>query len=1466
MIVCRMGQWPVPKAANDVAMHNGEARTGHWPILRAETCEMGGRHCWCAIGCALSLFTCQHLDAQEEDEEEPHLPGLIASYYQLAEPVVNRIEPVVARHGSELPDERLLPGKTYTVTWRGLLLVPDDGEYQLHVHGQGNVEILLKGEPILRQGDVEGWLSTKPQRLTFGPVPIEISYRATKPSAQFALFWSSDRFEREPVQARALAHDRLKKIASDFDHGRVLSRALRCEACHTPQGEKSTDPIPAPALDGLTGNLHREWLVRWLRDDGSYDLFANKHAIERRMPFLNIPEDQAELLADWLLSGEQRDLKPEAPAKERKGKPRTTAELHEAGQTLLRTKGCLACHALGENRSGGLFGGGDLNYIAGKRPREFFAAWLQQPELLNRDHRMPVFDLSAEEREALPVYLSAQGKAPQGDARGERKKDHAKARELARKYRCDQCHRLPDAAELVRLPAARSISALNAKSDWRKSCAIEEYKAPRSQPSFFWGKGGQALQTYFSQRSPRAAKEVAKPDGAQLILENNCLACHAREPQLIGILPQKLSDKLVRLAEEFPDLASQLPAMTPPSLNSVGDKLTDTALASAITRAGPPHRPYLHVQMPRFRLSKEQTTTLAGHFIDLDRIPDYERKAVPAPTPAQQAARTLAGKRLVGTDGFSCTACHQVGSVQPVKAPPNARGPTLSMMQDRLRKTWFDRWVRNPARIVPRMEMPSVQTPVRGVLQDNLPEQLAAVWQTLNTPGFEPPLPEPVRTLRFYSSEDNRNKQPLVITDLIEHDGKTFERAALIGLPNRHNLLFDFATNRLLSWSQGDLARQRTKGKNWYWEPAGSVLLDTGLKQSELALEIDGEMHEAVADGQWLAEPTVTLLQSDSASFAYELLFRKVQADAPESKPVSIFVKQFIEPIPGTSRLQRRYDFTGLPAKSKLHLRLLAKETIDGAFHEQTQRGNRLIVPFEISGQLSVEAGTNVNLTWQKPGTVMISPETLGADEKLAIVVTYSSSLPPDEYHVPRPPAIPFTQPPVTIAPGLVGERVSLPTDVMPTALAWRPNGDLVLASLKGQVLAFPAHSLKATQPEGELLADGLAAPYGIQAGADFVDVVAKYGLLRITRNQGGDRERQLIASGWGYTGDYHDWAVGLPRDAAGNYYIALPCYQDNRVDAAKRLRGSVLKLSPRKPTIHKPDLFDIEVLTHGHRFPMGMALNARDELFVTDNQGNYNPFNELNFVEKGKHFGFVNKGEKPPAEHTSPNIAIPHPWTRSVNGICFLKSPKEAMKSAFGPLEGHLVGCEYDTRRLVRMSLQKVGDDYQGCCYPLTIPSPPEESPLGPVCCEVSPAGELFIGSIRDSGWGAGNNIGEVIRVKVDPAKFGQGLAEMRATATGFELDFFSPVEKELAEQLENYSLSSYCRESTPAYGGNDIDRRTDKVAKVALSPDRKRVTLTLDTLRAGHVYELRLKSLAPAGELFFPAEAHYTLRQLVK
>jgi hypothetical protein len=107
-------------------------------------------------------------------------------------------------------------------------------------------------------------------------------------------------------------------------------------------------------------------------------------------------------------------------------------------------------------------------------------------------------------------------------------------------------------------------------------------------------------------------------------------------------------------------------------------------------------------------------------------------------------------------------------------------------------------------------------------------------------------------------------------------------------------------------------------------------------------------------------------------------------------------------------------------------------------------------------------------------------------------------------------------------------------------------------------------------------------------------------------------------------------------------------------------------------------------------------------------------------------------------------------------------------------------------------------------------------------------------------------------------------GIAEARAHAHGFTIDFTTPVDAEQAAQLKNYSVLSYRRIVTPAYGGTDVDTQTAHVERVELSSDGRRATLHLDKMRAGFVYEFRLANLAPGQKEFFPAEAYYTLHKV--
>ena len=92
----------------------------------------------------------------------------------------------------------------------------------------------------------------------------------------------------------------------------------------------------------------------------------------------------------------------------------------------------------------------------------------------------------------------------------------------------------------------------------------------------------------------------------------------------------------------------------------------------------------------------------------------------------------------------------------------------------------------------------------------------------------------------------------------------------------------------------------------------------------------------------------------------------------------------------------------------------------------------------------------------------------------------------------------------------------------------------------------------------------------------------------------------------------------------------------------------------------------------------------------------------------------------------------------------------------------------------------------------------------------------------------------------------------------------FTGAVQKSAAAKRANYVVEAYRRESTPQYGGDDLDRTTVHVRAVEPSADGWEVRLRCDTLRAGFVYEFHLEHLAPEGTVFFPDEAHYTLKRI--
>ncbi|REK09942.1 MAG: hypothetical protein DWQ37_17735 [Planctomycetota bacterium] len=1402
-------------------------------------------------------------DDLDDEDEDPYRPSLIARFRDASGGEAVRLQETLAQDwGSRAPDRRLRPGP-FTAEFEGRLWTQAPGEYRLHVYAAGDVQLEFGGKLLLDEhADTPQWLSADPIDLPYGYHPLRIRFQRDQQPAQLKLYWEGPRFGLEPVAGRWLFHDREKTPPDDFERGETLVRALRCAACHALPGEP--EALPAPALTALEGNVSRPWLVDWLSNTDQ--AAGSAGSWQRRMPHFAFDKEQAEDVADALLSASDqrahRSAKDTSPGKPGKKPKREASKSSKdepapsvaAGATLLRSLGCLACHRVGELGEGGPFGGGDLSRVAEKRPADFFARWLKEPASLNRDHRMPLFPLDASERESLSLYLQTLGEAP---SPVELSADEVPttAAKLIQQARCAACHALPKPLAGEESHAAFKLK-LDALSQDDGTC-LGEPDARSLRPGYRLSAQDRRAIRIFLQD---IADEVpAPPAGERLLAEHNCLACHARGAS------EGLGEHLPLVAEVEPELRDVLPALSPPALFGVGDKLQDKALAEALEAPQPPRRPWLHVRMPKFHFSPEETDALVDYFVAADRIPPRTGDALADVDPLpSEVALDAAGARLVTAEGFGCTSCHAIGKWTPEKVALGAHGSALSEIGKRVRREWFDRWVRNPSRIVPRMEMPAVEQSIRGVLDERRDAQLAAVWRALNRPGFTPPTPNALRVVRRANLPEI-DQPAAVLTDVIEVGNRPFIKPLVIGLDNRHNVLFDLATGRLAAWWIGDVARQRTRGKSWFWEGGLPQLLpvfrESESASSDLALVEQDEAVAASRQGQYVTEFDMLEHVDGGVRFSMRLHF-------PDSSvPTVGVVEQYtsLRAADGQSGFRRRVEIDPAPADVAWQLMALAGDvqvSADGSTASLSGPSGRLHV--------TLAEGSPLKLVKTPRGAaVAIDP---AKETTIPCTLDYRSEAAPGAF-APLPELDRSVEPAqLEVVPGCEVVRLPLTDQVMPTGLCWRPDGTLVVTSLEGRV--WLGHDRDGDALEDELVpfSDDLAAPYGAAAAGEAIDVINKYGLLRLFDEDGDGRAERtvLLASGWGHTRDYHDWAVGLPRDAAGNYYVSLPCQQDKRSEVAAHLRGRVVQLVPREPTDDDPRRFSIDELCAGLRFPQGIALSPGEELFVTDNQGNYTPFNELNHVVRGARYGFLNRlevqaGLNPPFRPAA--IEIPHPWTRSVNGICFLVPPEgsdQEVGDLFGPFAGHLIGCEYDTRRLVRMSLQRVGDAFQGAVYPFSAEPPADgETFEGPLVCQVAPDGALYVGNIRDSGWGAGSNTGSIVRVRFG-GDLPAGIAEVRAVPEGFEIAFTTPVDRARAGDASNYTVASYRRIPTPRYGGPDQDRRVEKIRWVHVSDDARRVTLHFDDLREGFVYELHVQNLTD-GQPFFPDEAYYTLRHRV-
>ena len=1415
----------------------------------------------------------------DEETTRPGLAGILSDSISIIQKVDDRI---AFDWTDSSPDSRL--GDDYQAKWQGRLLVRQPGKHTFHAMVSGRLTIVVDGKLALQSEGENLFHSAESIELTAGDHLLEISFKRTADvDARLQLFWSSPEFTLEPLPADVLTHEAPNTTAGDQESGRLLADAMRCSACHSGLAEAST--LKAPSLKHVS-EIPVDELVRRLMDPRSINS-------QSAMPSFGLSVEEAKDVALFLMDAADKES------------PLVQKELEfkagdaDAGSKLLLTTGCIACHRLSqfnndaaESTSGSAdvlpnaspYHGPELIGIEKRRTAKWLSKWLQAPGELNPNHRMPVFSLSDDERRQIVATLVLSNSeekvtpAPADDVSKEKSSPPsleasiANGRRIATAANCAGCHSIkglePSSIKIARPTKLQSAdSSHNCLAVKKPQSSTGDNSEPDHRPWFqTTDVERQQLNAWLTSIRTDIQHVTGAALGSLLMHRNGCLACHDRD------LEKGLSTHAGVISSLRSDLNGQSQALIPPALTAAGDKLKDEYLMSAVSGEQASRRlPWLLVRMPKFGFSADEKTAVTRSLVGADRIPDAAdvareelfRHLNPHHPTMATPADLLTGNHLIGAGGFNCIACHKAGPYEPRNVAMGTRGSDIMSMGQRIRPRYFMRWMENPIRVVPGIEMPAIRKPIPGVLEDSLPQQIALMWTALADPKFSPPTVVS-RYEQFVTVAPGQ--PPRVLRDVFTvgdpKDRNSVARAMAVGFNNGHNILIDLDTMRLRQWTIGEFARQRTEGKSWFWDMAG-VTVSSDSQMSFLSRLISRTTPDIpplspVTDQRRQGELISTKVTDQSVILRVRYYFdsspqagSQAGKDAKNSAALSRHTAVTAWNDPARSLLTSVVNFTIQPSEQS------GDQTGWVVKADVEESPNGYLVQFDGWSDAESSAGIPWSVktgTDDKPNTAVRLQNGETATLQFFTRVKPPVIVPPG---IPRAMSSPDQ---VTALPGFEGRRLPIDTAIMPTAMTWLADGRLAFTSLRGQVWIADDQDKDGIPDALTLFAEGLAAPYGIQADGSSILVSHKPEILRLrdTNQDGRADEFDVFASGWGFSDDYHDWTTALARDQNGDYFVGLGSdySQNNRPADNDRWRGTILKVNSAGT---------ITPIAFSMRFPMGLAFDSQNRLFATDNQGVQNTFNEINHIIEGKHYGVPSRHEtvKEVVAET-PALMIPHPWTRSVNSITFF--PKDY---AISELAGHGVGCEYDTRCLIRFTVQDVNGTMQGASYRFSLPDQPGGGGnfVGPVASAIGPDGGLYIGSIWDSGWQGGTNTGTIERM-VPAQRMPNGIREIRATAQGFEVSFFHPVTASKATDVNNWSLQGYTRSWGGSYATPDSDRDPVVPSALTVSDDLKTVSIQTAVLKAGYVYEISVKKPLDesAAADFWPTEGHYSMKVVPK
>lgn len=365
-------------------------------------------------------------------------------------------------------------------------------------------------------------------------------------------------------------------------------------------------------------------------------------------------------------------------------------------------------------------------------------------------------------------------------------------------------------------------------------------------------------------------------------------------------------------------------------------------------------------------------------------------------------------------------------------------------------------------------------------------------------------------------------------------------------------------------------------------------------------------------------------------------------------------------------------------------------------------------------------------------------------------------------------------------------------------------------------------------------IASGLFQPLGVKFRGDELFITCRDQIARLhDLNHDGETDFvECFNDDAQVTEHFHEFAMGLQTDAAGNFYYAKS--GRHALDSVVPQHGTLLKVSA--------DGARTEILATGFRAANGVCLNEDGTFFVTDQEGFWTPKNRINRVKVGgfygNMFGYTSMTDESDSAMEQPLVWITNDKDRSPAELVWVP------KNAWGNLGGSLLNLSYGTGRAFIVPHEEVNGQWQGAVCELPMPA----FATGIMRGRFGSDGALYTCGMF--AWAGNATVpGGFHRIR-RTGKAAQVPLAIHATQGSLRVTFSDPIEpKESAIKVWSLKRSKN-------YGSKHYDEHALAIRSVKMSEDKCTVTFEIPDLAPTQCYELKIND----------SILHGTIHQLAK